>query len=805
MQAHCSHRVKFYTYYDANAKRMRGKKGAVEHLGTYNFVFTTYDTLRSEYKIIEKRRKAREERDKQRQQRAESGASGGVDDDEDYVGESSSEAVDKRGKANGRSKGKAKAKNKKKGTDKGKARKRSASVDSFLASAEESMDEDSDELDSDDFEDSDDSDHDEDDDYGSDDSFVVNDVPRRRKKPKKQKTKTPLLTTRWRRVVLDEAHICRNPKTALYRSICEITAQRRWALTGTPIVNSTRDLGSLASWCGLDPFADAGSTAWKKKIEDRLRQGRSPGGRQVAAHLLKAVVRSIVIRRHKSMKDALGADIIKLPKVTFYKHTIPMKKSDRDYYEKCEMAARARVEGWIAGGELAKFRGAVFLFLLRLRQLSCSRRLVPPALLEDIESRDWTEADAIVPGSNLSSDDIKRLQEKLLVAVQMNDDCPVCMEPLLGRDPIITHCAHPFCRACIVAVLSTSGAVCPMDRRPLPPVDKLIGLPPESETKENTPDPDADYDDDDDDDDDSDGIDGARSAKIRECLNIIRMTQKRDPTEKILVFSNFVKFLNLIAEALKAEMVEFCRFDGGMDVWRRDAVRDRFAQPITPSQAAKVRTNVTLQEPRREEKRQQRIRAKEEAKAAAKKEEEGSENQHATPTTSQKSTFLDSLRRIETTPSTSTSTANMKNEKGKKRQKERKDADDVFGQNPSVMLISMGCGSLGLNLTAASTVIMMDPWWQSSIEQQAIDRVHRIGQERDIRVFQMISKESVEDRVLQKQAEKEEMAMEAFSGLRSRGQGETARQKHETSLRDLATLLGVDRSVANLAQSGPGQ
>lgn len=57
---------------------------------------------------------------------------------------------------------------------------------------------------------------------------------------------------------------------------------------------------------------------------------------------------------------------------------------------------------------------------------------------------------------------------------------------------------------------------------------------------------------------------------------------------------------------------------------------------------------------------------------------------------------------------------------------------DVVGGNPSILLISMGCGALGLNLTAASTVVLMDPWWQSTIEQQAIDRVHRIGQTRDI-------------------------------------------------------------------------
>ncbi|RKP06200.1 SNF2 family N-terminal domain-containing protein, partial [Thamnocephalis sphaerospora] len=73
---------------------------------------------------------------------------------------------------------------------------------------------------------------------------------------------------------------------------------------------------------------------------------------------------------------------------------------------------------------------------------------------------------------------------------------------------------------------------------------------------------------------------------------------------------------------------------------------------------------------------------------------------------------------------------------------------------PRVMLVSLKCGALGLNLTAASQVFMLDPWWNSSVQDQAIDRVYRIGQTRPVNVFLFAIKDSVEERVLEIQARK---------------------------------------------------
>ncbi|KAG0044007.1 hypothetical protein BGZ83_010778 [Gryganskiella cystojenkinii] len=76
----------------------------------------------------------------------------------------------------------------------------------------------------------------------------------------------------------------------------------------------------------------------------------------------------------------------------------------------------------------------------------------------------------------------------------------------------------------------------------------------------------------------------------------------------------------------------------------------------------------------------------------------------------------------------------------------------------SVMLISLKCGSLGLNMTVANHVVMMDPWWNPALENQAIDRVHRIGQTRNVHVHRLCIPDTVEDRILILQEKKQALA-----------------------------------------------
>ena len=75
-------------------------------------------------------------------------------------------------------------------------------------------------------------------------------------------------------------------------------------------------------------------------------------------------------------------------------------------------------------------------------------------------------------------------------------------------------------------------------------------------------------------------------------------------------------------------------------------------------------------------------------------------------------------------------------------------------------------GGTGLNLTAADMVIHYDPWWNAAAQNQATDRTHRIGQEKQVTVFQMIMKDTIEENIMKLQAQKKNLADQIISGER---------------------------------------
>jgi SNF2 family DNA or RNA helicase len=84
-------------------------------------------------------------------------------------------------------------------------------------------------------------------------------------------------------------------------------------------------------------------------------------------------------------------------------------------------------------------------------------------------------------------------------------------------------------------------------------------------------------------------------------------------------------------------------------------------------------------------------------------------------------------------------------------------------------LISLKAGGTGLNLTAATYVLHLDPWWNPAVEDQATDRAHRIGQDQPVTVLRLVAQGTVEDGILALHAEKRALAEALISGAESAG------------------------------------
>ncbi len=97
--------------------------------------------------------------------------------------------------------------------------------------------------------------------------------------------------------------------------------------------------------------------------------------------------------------------------------------------------------------------------------------------------------------------------------------------------------------------------------------------------------------------------------------------------------------------------------------------------------------------------------------------------------------------------------------------KERKKrVDDFQSGEGDIFLISLKAGGLGLNLTAANYVIHMDPWWNPAVEDQASDRIHRIGQKRPVTIYRLITKGTIEEKIVELHREKRELADNLLQG-----------------------------------------
>ena len=361
--------------------------------------------------------------------------------------------------------------------------------------------------------------------------------PRGKQNPPSVPRPQGLFSVHWRRVILDEGHIIRNPQTKSALAATNLIAQSRWICTGTPIVNNLKDLFSLVRFIGLTGGLER-LEIFNSVLVRPLNQGDVN-----ASLLLQALMATICLRRKKEMKFV----DLRLPELSEYVHRIDFLDHEREKYE----ALQAEAKGILHTVQRNQTKGKgqdtyrhLLEVLLRLRQVCnhwklCGERVT--SVLSALESQNVVD---------LTPENKKALQDMLQVSIESREDCPICLENL--HNPVITACAHVFGSECIERVIETQHR-CPMCRAEPLELDSLVR--PAVDLGESSDQPDIDTD--------------ISSSKIEALLSILKASSKKSGT-KTVIFSQWTSFLNIIQAQLDANGYKYARIDGTMRASQRD-------------------------------------------------------------------------------------------------------------------------------------------------------------------------------------------------------------------------------------------
>ncbi|XP_058107417.1 putative SWI/SNF-related matrix-associated actin-dependent regulator of chromatin subfamily A member 3-like 1 isoform X2 [Magnolia sinica] len=353
---------------------------------------------------------------------------------------------------------------------------------------------------------------------------------------------SPIKEIEWWRVILDEAHVIKNVAAKQSEAVIGLKAQRRWAVTGTPIQNGSLDLFSLMAFLRFQPFSI--KSYWQSLVQRPLNQGSKSG-----LSRLQALMGTISLRRTKDSHSGNGS-LVGLPPKTVETCFVELSPEEREQYDKMEFEAKQTVNEYIHAESVMRNYSTVLHIILRLRQICNDVALCP----SDVRS--------LLPSSSI--EDVSNNPDLLMKMVSMlqdgdDFDCPVCLCP--PTKTIITCCAHIFCRPCILKTLQRLNPRCPICRHPLSESD-LFSAPPQYC-------------------DDNDPLMSSgesSSSKVSMLLRLLVASRAENPSTKSVVFSQFRKMLILLEEPLKAAGFRILRLDGSLNAKRRAAAIKEFGE-----------------------------------------------------------------------------------------------------------------------------------------------------------------------------------------------------------------------------------
>ncbi|KAF9486204.1 hypothetical protein BDN70DRAFT_822530 [Pholiota conissans] len=616
-----------------------------------------------------------------------------------------------------------------------------------------------------------------------------------------------LFQTEFYRIVADEGQQIRNRRTRMSRAITDLRTRYRWVLTGTPIVNGLADVYGYLRFLRIRPWYD-----WAHfQSHIGILEKKNPA---LAVARLQKVMTTFLLRRKKDSKLD-GKNLIELPAKKIELAKLEFSEEEREIYSMVEARSQAKFNRYLREGTVLKNYHQVLVLLLRLRQI-CSH----PCLIQedgvafvhrdDAKVRpkvatELTRASRLVSPEFVEKMKAKMKQEALnrmqaekesANATIEEEECPICYDAM--TDAVVTACSHVFCRDCIVATLNRAPSMdaepgsnpndrpCPVCRSAISPekffscsafeptnADLGVGADSDDEDMDEDSDSDSDasykgkgkavakprtsgrvtrrkvvnssdYEDDDDisdfiveSDEDEEEKDARRALKQRSTKKNVHIILDSDDELDTPEVQEVIFGVRKKVEAAPGDIQLMSRF--------------------LPSTKMKHMMNLL------------------EKLAKTNPEEKTLVVSQWTGCLSLVSDYL-----------TENGIPHVKYQGDMNRAK-RDQAVKVFmsKEKARVMLMSLKCGGVGLNLTRANNVISLDLGWSQAVESQAYDRVHRLGQTRAVTVQRVVIADTVEDRILALQERKQALA----DGSLGEGKGQKI---GKLSVKELANLFGLD-------------
>ncbi|TVY81741.1 putative ATP-dependent helicase [Lachnellula suecica] len=581
------------------------------------------------------------------------------------------------------------------------------------------------------------------------------------------------------RVILDEAQSIKNKNSRAARAACSVKSTYRLCLTGTPMMNAVQELYSLIHFLRIKPY-----NSWQKFSAEfgMLSKGSQRGNAANAMQKLQTVLKAILLRRTKQSKID-GNPIVNLPPKTTETSHVIFNEDELAFYKALESKTRVQFNKYMRANTIGKNYSNILVLLLRLRQACCH-----PHLITDFEEAPPSVADLTATGM-------------IELAESLQPDCPICYDGV-PNPSIIIPCGHTSCAECLASISDRAQqdhiargdegqprARCPNCRGellsnkvidyqsfkkvhdPQPGDDVEAADEDPDSSDDNSTESEAESEDDadsdgdlrdfivpddieDTDEEDENGIEGDNEAEAEVEPKPKPNKSKKSAKRSAKGRKKDKKGKGKEKEKKKHLSLAMLKSEGSKSAEGKRRYMKYLRKNWQPS--AKIDKCVELLE---------------------QFQEEGAK----TIVFSQFVSLLDLLQ-----VPIDQKKWGMERYDGSMKGDARNDAIVRFTDNPNckIMLISLKAGNAGLNLVAASRVIILDPFWNPFIEFQAVDRAYRIGQQNPVQVHRILIEQTVEDRIIELQERKKTFVDAALDEGANKSLG-------RLDYRQLAFLFGV--------------